>query len=244
MEIIKGIEIIDLALYIKKEKALIITDTHIGYESELNDKGIMVPRLQFTTLIKKLEKILKKVKPNKIIINGDVKHQFGRISTLEWRNTRKLIDFLRKKSELIFIKGNHDKVLAGVGKKLDVTVKDKLKLGTILITHGDTVKRADKSIKTIIIGHEHPAITLKEGARKEKYKCYLKGKYKDKTLIVQPSLNLLTEGTEIPGALICTVSLTRMNSGAGLLTICASAKALPPWARCRQSMTSNPPLTG
>lgn len=198
MEITKGIDVIDLSLYIKKAKTLIITDTHIGYESELNDKGIMVPRLQFTALMKRLESIIKKVKPKNIIINGDVKHEFGKISILEWRNTRKLIEFLKSSCEkLIFIRGNHDKILEQLGEKLNVPVLEKLKLGTILITHGDTIKPMEKDIKTIIIGHEHPAITLKEGAREEKYKCFLKGKYKGKELIVIPSFNLLTEGTDL-----------------------------------------------
>ena len=33
--------------------------------------------------------------------------------------------------------------------------------------------------------------------RFEKFKCFLKGKYKNKLLIVQPSFNLLTIGTDI-----------------------------------------------
>ena len=48
----------------------------------------------------------------------------------------------------------------------------------------------------IIIGHEHPAISFKERPD-EKYKCFLKGKYKNSTLIVQPSLTTVTEGSDI-----------------------------------------------
>ena len=55
----------------------------------------------------------------------------------------------------------------------------------------------DRLEKTIIIGHEHPAIVLKEGPRKEKYKCFIKGKFKRKNLIVMPSFNLVTEGTDV-----------------------------------------------
>ena len=49
----------------------------------------------------------------------------------------------------------------------------------------------------MIIGHEHPAIGLRDKGRVEKYKCFFKGKYKDKILIVIPSFNMLTEGTDI-----------------------------------------------
>jgi len=44
---------------------------------------------------------------------------------------------------------------------------------------------------------EHPAISVGDGTRVEKYKCFLKGKFKGKELIVQPSFNLVTEGSDI-----------------------------------------------
>ena len=55
MEILKGIEIIGLALFIKKHKTLIIADIHIGYEEALNKQGILVPRYQFKKVIAELK---------------------------------------------------------------------------------------------------------------------------------------------------------------------------------------------
>lgn len=192
------IEIIDIGLYLTKYKTLIIADTHIGYEEELNKTGIMVPRLQFKETINRLEKILKKVSPETIIINGDVKHEFGRISEQEWRHTLRLLDFLARHCQrIILIKGNHDKILGPIAEKRNITIVGNAVVGDILITHGDSLVKSFKDINTIIIGHEHPAITLKDNERVEKYKCFLKGKYKGKILIVQPSFNLVTEGTDI-----------------------------------------------
>ena len=48
MEIAKGIEIIDLGLYIKKHKLLVFADFHIGYEESLNKQGVLIPRFQFS----------------------------------------------------------------------------------------------------------------------------------------------------------------------------------------------------
>jgi len=75
-----NIKIIDLCLLI--DKTLIISDIHIGYEEELNKKGILIPRLSFIEIGKRLEKIMKEVKGkiDTIIINGDIKHEFGTIS--------------------------------------------------------------------------------------------------------------------------------------------------------------------
>jgi len=206
--ILKDIQIIDLALYLTKYKTLILADTHIGYEEALNKQGILIPRLQFKDLIKKLEKILSKVKSGThakrdstlqtIIINGDIKHEFGKISDQEWRHTLRLIDFLKKHCKnVILIKGNHDKSLGPIANKRKVITADSIILDNILITHGNKLLEIPKQIKTIIIGHEHPAVTLKDNSRKEKFKCFLKGKFKNKVLIVQPSLNLITEGTDV-----------------------------------------------
>ncbi len=200
MKIVNNIEITDLALYLKKENMLIIADSHIGFEEALNKQGVLVPRIHFKELIKRLEKIINGKRFEKIIINGDIKHEFGKISETEWRHTLRLLDFLgRYCDEIILIKGNHDNIIGPVAEKRKVRVKDYYKIGNILIIHGNKIpdKAVLKQVKTIIIGHEHPAIMLRQGLRSEKYKCFLKGKYKHKVLIVQPSLNLLTEGTSI-----------------------------------------------
>lgn len=196
MNISKNIKIIDLGLVVGR--TLIIADTHIGYEEALNKQGVLIPRFQFTEIIKRLEKILKKIKVNKIIINGDIKHEFGKISNQEWRHTLKLVDFLAKHGKLILLKGNHDTILGPIAKKRNLEILDHYFIKDILVVHGDKIdNKLIKKSKTIIIGHEHPAVSLKEDPRVETYKCFLKGKYKGKTLIVQPSFNLVTEGTDI-----------------------------------------------
>jgi len=142
-----------------------------------------------------------------IVINGDLKHEFGEISRQEWNDCLALIDFLAAKCEqIVLIKGNHDTILGPIARKRNLEVVDSYAIDNIFITHGHKLpeKELAKTIKTIIIGHEHPAVTLTEAAKKEKYKCFLKGSWKDrtgsKTLIVQPSFNLVVEGTDVSQA--------------------------------------------
>jgi uncharacterized protein len=193
MEIQKGIEIIDLALYIKKEKILIISDLHLGYEEALNKQGVMLPRFQFKEIIKRLRNILKKVDPELIIINGDLKHEFGRISKSEWKQVTDLLDFLKDK-KILLIKGNHDNILGPIAEKNNIKLIDKYETEKITIIHGDKIPKTTK--KTIIIGHEHPAVSF-PGRKDQKYKCFLKGKFERKTLIVMPSFYLINQGTDI-----------------------------------------------
>ena len=67
----------------------------------------------------------------------------------------------------------------------------------MLICHGHEIPKIPDKIKTIVIAHEHPAVGLTEGVKTEIFKCFLKGKYKKKTLIVMPSFNLVLEGSDI-----------------------------------------------
>ena len=196
MEISKGLEIIDAALWLKKEKILIINDLHLGYEEALHRKGIFVPKFQLEEIIKNMNSIFKKINPKAIIINGDLKHEFGTVLRQEWKEVLKFLDFLlQKKIEIIIIKGNHDPILPFIAEKRGIKVVPEFMIQDTLVVHGD--KLAKTKAKRIIIGHEHPAITLREGSKWEKYKCFLKGKWKRRELIAVPSFNPLLEGSDI-----------------------------------------------
>lgn len=201
MKIMPNIQIIGLALYF--DSTIVIADIHIGYEEALNKQGVLVPRLQFEEIVENTEQIFKKLKDRKIkriIVNGDLKHEFGTISEQEWRNTLKFLDLLFKHcDELVLIKGNHDTILGPIAKKRNISIMKSIMIKGILITHGDHVPTAKEleKVATIIIGHEHPAISLKEGPRAETFKCFLKGKFRNRGLIVQPSFNTMIEGTDV-----------------------------------------------
>jgi uncharacterized protein len=198
MLISKNIQIINLALWIKSEQTLIISDVHLGLEESLHIKGILVPKQQADMIIKSLKIILTKVQPETIIVNGDLKHNFGKNLKQEWNDTLKLIGFLEKHcQELIFIKGNHDNFLKTIAAQRKINVVEDLMISDIFLTHGDKIKEHNKNTKTIIIGHEHPAISLTDKSKKEVYKCFLKGKYKNESLIVMPSFNPLSYGSDV-----------------------------------------------
>ena len=196
MHISPKMEIIHTALWLSKEKILVINDLHIGYEEALHRKGILVPKFQLQEIIKEMEQILSKVKPEKIIINGDLKHEFGTVLRQERKEVLAFLDFcLQHCKELIIIRGNHDPIITPIADKRDIRVVTEYQTGDMVIVHGDKIIQTNA--KRIIIGHEHPAITIREGSKREKYKCFLKGKWKRKDLIAVPSFNPLLEGTDI-----------------------------------------------
>ena len=189
----------DLGIYLKKEKILIIGDIHLGYEESLSRQGVLVPRFQLKETIKRLEKILDKLEVKEVVITGDLKHEFGKILYTESKDTLEFLDFLLRKYKVTIIKGNHDTVLIYIAQKRGIELKQYCKVSDFFICHGDKIiENMDFfSSKTIIIGHEHPAISISKNSRSETFKCYLIGMYKDKKLIVMPSFNVLIEGSDI-----------------------------------------------
>jgi len=200
-QLTKELTIIDLGLYIKKHNTLIIGDLHLGIEDVYRKSGSFLPKFNTKELLVRLEKILKKIKKKNItiVLNGDVKHEYGNILDEEWRDLKKLFDILQKYGEVIIVMGNHDLFLQPIARKHKIKTVRELLIDDIHISHGDRIPNTKefKQAKTVIIGHEHPAINIQDNNRVEKYKCFLKGKHKSKTLIVMPSLTTTAEGTNI-----------------------------------------------
>ena len=184
------------------EKVLVVGDLHIGFQQALNDAGILVSRQMFDELIGDFDKIFKKINTvvDKIILLGDIKHDFGQISKEEWNDLLKLFDYLIPKcKKLILIKGNHDNMLEPVAKKRELKLHDYYCWEEFCFLHGhDDHKKLweDDKIKTIIVGHGHPALKLRDGGRSEKYKCFLYGKLKRKNLIIVPSFSEWYAGSD------------------------------------------------
>lgn len=192
--------IVDLGLVI--EDYLIISDLHLGYEASLNRDGVMVPKFQFDKIVERIMDINACVGVDKIIINGDLKHNFGKFSKQEWKEIKSLIEFLEDNFlETIIIKGNHDNFLPYLLKDFDIPLHDSFLIGDVLVAHGHSIKKLLKEetrhIRTLVLSHEHPCLGIRNGERVEKIKCFLKGNYESMDVIVMPSFNFISEGSDI-----------------------------------------------
>lgn len=191
-------EFIDKAVYIRDLKILVISDLHLGYEESMN---IGIPRSQYKETIENLDKIFEKTgKVKEIIILGDLKHEFSQASNQEWGETLRLVDYLKEKCEkVILIKGNHDNYLGIIARKKGISLEDFYIEGEFGFLHGNKQKKEvmEKKIKVIFLGHMHPAVSIREKAKKEIYKCFLRGRYKDKEIVILPSFFPLVEGQDV-----------------------------------------------
>jgi putative SbcD/Mre11-related phosphoesterase len=201
-KIFKGIEIVDNqhAIYIEKINTVAISDLQLGEELYLAEQGVFVPQFQLREILKNLREIFKKIKPDRFLINGDVKHEFGEASSQEWREVIELVNYLKRKvKEVILVRGNHDNYLLNIAGKLGLKVFDPYYLAEdILFTHGHKKIKFPKEAKTIIIGHEQPAILLAQGYDRIKLPCLLYGKTKDtRNFICLPAFSPLASGVAV-----------------------------------------------
>jgi uncharacterized protein len=201
IEVFPGVELLDLAIYLRPENILVMGDVHLGYEQALARRGVLIPRFQLKDTVERLEKIFKVFdKFEAIVINGDLKHEFAVISEQEWREILKFFDFLLLHSkQIMIIRGNHDVKLIPIARKRNISVVESLATNGKFICHGDVVPKSldFNDSKIVIAGNEHPAVSLHEGQRSELYKCFLIGTWKGKKLIVMPSFNQITVGSDI-----------------------------------------------
>ncbi|MBS3093835.1 metallophosphoesterase [Candidatus Pacearchaeota archaeon] len=191
-----------------QNQILVIGDIHIGYDEHFDGRAIF-PGMQLDEIIDKLNGIFSYLKSRdilikKIILLGDVKHDFGQISDIEWRETLQFLDFLKKNSEeVVVIRGNHDTILEPILYKRDIKLRDfyKLKINgkNICFLHGNKLFKQclDKQTAYLFFGHLHPAIVLEDPYKSEKFKCFLEGTWKNKQVFVLPSFSSWSYGYEI-----------------------------------------------
>jgi hypothetical protein len=189
------------AVYISEIDALVIADLHLGYEGIMAEQGILIPKVQFEKEMKILKEILGRRKSERIILCGDIKHEFSETSYHEFIEVTDLFEFLRARfREVITLKGNHDNYLIRVTRRHDVALYDELELGDFYFMHGHKVPKGLSTTKAghIIMAHEHPALVLyDEVGGKEKLDCFLHGELGEKRLLVLPAFSTLAEGSQV-----------------------------------------------
>jgi len=204
MKLSEKVVAVGLGVFIKDLSALAIADLHLGYEEALEEQGIHIPAVQLRHIKKLLEEMIEEVLPEKIIILGDVKHEFGSALRQEWSETLDLLQFLKGKGlKVHVVRGNHDNFLIPILKRLNIPFHDPYYTEKeYLFIHGHKTMGIDilfsQDIKYIFEGHEHPAISLRdELGVKTRFKCFLKGNIEGKEIYVLPAFSPLMPGTEI-----------------------------------------------
>jgi uncharacterized protein len=147
-----------------KTKTLLIADPHLGWERQLQEKGIHIPS-QTLKILNKLKMIITEYKPDRLVILGDVKytvvtHEFG-----EWQD---IPDFFNNLSACVgniaVVRGNHDANLEPLlPENVEFLPATGAVIGDVGFFHGHRwPSPALLGCKTLVMGHLHPVVVFRD----------------------------------------------------------------------------------
>ncbi|MDR0373661.1 MAG: metallophosphoesterase [Nitrososphaerota archaeon] len=147
-----------------KTRTLLIADPHIGWEMELQQKGIYVPS-QTSKILTKLTTILMQYKPNALVILGDVKYTVVSIELGEWHDIPDFFKKLQTHVESIsIVRGNHDANLEPMlPENIALLPATGAVFGDVGVFHGHTWPSPELlGCKTLVMGHLHPVVVFRD----------------------------------------------------------------------------------
>ncbi len=142
-----------------KKRSLVVSDLHIGFESNLLTNKIFIGK-NTTTLetINAIENIIDLEKADSLILLGDVKSSIKSISKSEWEDVPKFFKKIMQKVDITLIPGNHDaNIQELVPEGVSLISSAGVVVENILLTHGHTMPTENFShVDKIVMGHVHP----------------------------------------------------------------------------------------
>jgi putative SbcD/Mre11-related phosphoesterase len=192
------------AVWLEDTKTLAVADLHIGYAWAHRAEGQLLPLETKEDSTERLLMLLDRYPAKEVVLLGDVVHRAVDIPALH-SELRWLALKVGQRARLHLVAGNHDRdlsaTLAAAGIALEIA--DSIEIGPHILLHGD---QADESVAEahlahrkklggrVILGHEHPAITLSDGvATHAKCPCFLAGA----GVLVLPAFSRWAAGSEI-----------------------------------------------
>ena len=142
-----------------KNRSIIITDLHIGFESSLFANKIFVGKnTTIQETISRIGEIIEKTKADSLILLGDVKSSIKSIAKNEWDEVPLFFKKMSDRVETILVPGNHDaNIQKLVPEEVTLVSSTGLVIENILLTHGHTMPSENFSnVDKIIMGHIHP----------------------------------------------------------------------------------------
>jgi putative SbcD/Mre11-related phosphoesterase len=148
----------------KSDRALVVSDLHLGWEMLLSQRGVHVPS-QTPKIRNMLLKLIKETKPTHLILLGDVKDAITKVSMEEWKDIPEFFEDIQEKvSEIQVVLGNHDGNLEPLlPEAVKIVPSSGISFGDVGLFHGHAWP-APKLLecRSLVTGHVHPTVAIRD----------------------------------------------------------------------------------
>ncbi|WP_312992054.1 ligase-associated DNA damage response endonuclease PdeM [Chryseobacterium flavum] len=153
------------AAFWEKEKALVLSDLHIGKTAHFRKNGIALANHIMKSDLQRLSALIEFFHPEKFVVVGDLLHAGDNSDVDEfctWKSRYPDMQFY-------LIEGNHDRISKALEEKLCFNYKsESLEIAGITFIHDfDKIRSGFQ-----ITGHIHPGIVLNSSVRNIRLPCF------------------------------------------------------------------------
>lgn len=181
----------DKALYLPNEKALLVSDVHLGKAETFQALGIPISSQMNEDNLDRLRSLYQQIKPQKLFILGDLFHSRKSLVPevlIAWDTFLKEIA-----AETTLIVGNHDRRLVSELPPFTMDcLVDAVELGPFLLSHEP---EPVQELRLNICGHIHPVVKLRSRTDSLRLPCFFV-EY-DQRRLTLPSFGEFTGGYEV-----------------------------------------------
>ena len=181
------------AAFFPGHDALVIADLHVGRGEA---SAVSFPVGEREDLLTRLDGLLSRFDPERVVVAGDVVHTFSAVSERSRESLAVLRDACEERGAAVELAaGNHDTALESAwdGPIREAVVLDADDAPRTVVSHGH--EPPSIAAERYVIGHVHPTIEI-EGDRRP---CFLHGEgvYRGADLLIMPAFTRLAPGVAV-----------------------------------------------
>src|SRR4051794_39452052 len=150
------------ALWLPESRTAIIADLHLGYSWAQRRRGELGPLADMRTR-EKLLGCRDDLRPERFVFLGDIVHA-PRSCEPERAWIIETLQQLSQNAELIAVRGNHDRQFAAEFADLELIHVEMWSHQLLTAIHGDRFEFAWPEGHTLLLGHLHPALTIRDAS--------------------------------------------------------------------------------
>ena len=151
------------ALWMPDSRTLLVADLHLGYSWAQRRRGELGPLADFQAR-DKLLRVCDELMPLRIVFVGDLVHA-PKPCEPERAYIEETLCLLAQRTEIIAVRGNHDRAFAREFGHLPLSTTEAWISGDLVAIHGDRLDRTPiPQAGTLVLGHLHPGLSVRDAS--------------------------------------------------------------------------------